>query len=80
MVVLSTDRLGARFGSRQVLRDVTLPPCHGGEVVAVIGPNAAGKSTLSAALPPSCRARANAGLRACAIRSCYRLYAPGPDG
>ncbi|RWL10447.1 ABC transporter ATP-binding protein [Mesorhizobium sp.] len=46
MVVLSTHRLGARFGSRQVLRDVTLPPCHGGEVVAVIGPNAAGKSTL----------------------------------
>lgn len=46
MVVLSTHRLGARFGARQVLRDVTLPPCHGGEVVAVIGPNAAGKSTL----------------------------------
>jgi iron complex transport system ATP-binding protein len=46
MVVLSTHRLGARFGSRQVLRDVTLPPCYGGEVVAVIGPNAAGKSTL----------------------------------
>ncbi|WP_394890484.1 ABC transporter ATP-binding protein [Mesorhizobium sp. AaZ16] len=46
MVVLSTHHLGARFGSRPVLRDVTLPPCHGGEVVAVIGPNAAGKSTL----------------------------------
>ena len=46
MVALSTHRLGARFGSRDVLRDVTIPPCHGGEVVAVIGPNAAGKSTL----------------------------------
>ncbi|GGB03995.1 ferrichrome ABC transporter [Brucella endophytica] len=46
MVVLSTNRLGARFGSREVLRDVTLPPCRGGEVIAIVGPNAAGKSTL----------------------------------
>lgn len=46
MVTLSTHRLGARFGSRQVLHEVSLPTCHGGEVVAIIGPNAAGKSTL----------------------------------
>lgn len=46
MVVLTTHRLTARFGRRQVLHDISLPPCHGGEVVAVIGPNAAGKSTL----------------------------------
>ncbi|MGR3462918.1 MAG: ABC transporter ATP-binding protein [Roseovarius sp.] len=46
MVALSTHCLGARFGSRQVLHEVSLPPCHGGEVVAIIGPNAAGKSTL----------------------------------
>lgn len=46
MVVLSTDRLGVRFGSRDVLRDITLPPCDGGKVVAIVGPNAAGKSTL----------------------------------
>lgn len=46
MVALSTSRLGVKFGARQVLRDVTLARCNGGEVVAVIGPNAAGKSTL----------------------------------
>lgn len=46
MVMLATERLGACYGSTKILRDISLPPCRGGEVVAVIGPNAAGKSTF----------------------------------
>lgn len=46
MVVLSTEALGAVYGARTVLSDVSLPPCHGGEIIALIGSNAAGKSTL----------------------------------
>lgn len=46
MVSLATQALGARRGGRAVLSDVSLPQCRGGEIVALIGPNAAGKSTL----------------------------------
>lgn len=47
-VTLSVRRVGAGYGARRppVLRDVTLPDLHGEKVVAVVGPNAAGKSTL----------------------------------
>ncbi|WP_366143877.1 ABC transporter ATP-binding protein [Pseudomonas sp.] len=34
------------YGSHQVLRDVSLPPLAPGTLTALIGPNAAGKSTL----------------------------------
>lgn len=34
------------YGRRRVLHHITTPPMRGGEVVALIGPNAAGKSTL----------------------------------
>ncbi|AXK52424.1 ABC transporter ATP-binding protein [Pseudomonas protegens] len=34
------------YGSHQVLRDVSLPPLAPGSLTALIGPNAAGKSTL----------------------------------
>ncbi|TCU30832.1 ABC transporter family protein [Rhizobium azibense] len=46
MVVLSTNSLGAVYGARSVLSEVSLPPCHGGKIIALIGANAAGKSTL----------------------------------
>lgn len=46
MVKLSLDAVGVAYGKRQVLLEVTTPDFHRGEVVAVIGPNAAGKSTL----------------------------------
>ncbi|MFC3283741.1 ABC transporter ATP-binding protein [Litchfieldella rifensis] len=46
MVSIRLDDLGARYGRKPLVQDVTTPAFAGGEVVAVIGPNAAGKSTL----------------------------------
>ena len=46
MVTIRLEALGARYGRNLLLRDVTTPSFAGGDVVAVIGPNAAGKSTL----------------------------------
>lgn len=46
MVALALDRVGAAYGSRKVLADVTIGPLEPGTLTAVIGPNAAGKSTL----------------------------------
>jgi len=46
MVMLSLDGLGAGYGTRTILSGVSTPPLRGGELVAVLGPNAAGKSTL----------------------------------
>ena len=47
-VTLSVRGVGAGYGARRppALHGVTLPDLRGGEVVAVVGPNAAGKSTL----------------------------------
>ncbi|MDN3523943.1 ABC transporter ATP-binding protein [Halomonas sabkhae] len=46
MVTLTLDRLTASYGRRPILAEITTPPLEGGQVVAVLGPNAAGKSTL----------------------------------
>ncbi|SDT22922.1 ABC transporter ATP-binding protein [Pseudomonas granadensis] len=46
MVKLQLDNLGARYGQREIIRGVSTAPFLGGQVVAVVGPNAAGKSTL----------------------------------
>jgi len=46
MVKLRLENLGARYGRHTVISAVTTSTFHGGQVVAVIGPNAAGKSTL----------------------------------
>lgn len=46
MVAIRLDGIGASYGSNRILTDVTTPRFEAGEVVAVIGPNAAGKSTL----------------------------------
>ncbi|MBF57259.1 ABC transporter ATP-binding protein [Vreelandella neptunia] len=46
MVTLQLNRVSARYGRRAILEDITTPCFHGGQVVALLGPNAAGKSTL----------------------------------
>lgn len=46
MVTLSANNLSVHLGGKTILNDVSLPKMQGGQVVALIGPNAAGKSTL----------------------------------
>ena len=46
MVALTLKDLGAAYGRRTVLSDVSIEDLTGGSVTAIIGPNAAGKSTL----------------------------------
>ena len=46
MVALQLDDLGAYYGKKLTVSGISTPPLQGGEIVAVIGPNAAGKSTL----------------------------------
>ncbi|MBB3142519.1 ABC transporter ATP-binding protein [Halomonas organivorans] len=46
MVTLTLDRLSARYGRRRILSEISTPSFAGGQVVALLGPNAAGKSTL----------------------------------
>lgn len=46
MVKIRLEGVGAVYGRHRVLSDISTPVFNGGQVVAVIGPNAAGKSTL----------------------------------
>ncbi|MFT4181146.1 MAG: ABC transporter ATP-binding protein [Rhizobium sp.] len=46
MVALALDTIGASYGKAKVLSDVTMGDLAAGSVTAIIGPNAAGKSTL----------------------------------
>lgn len=46
MVALTLDRVGARYGRKTIVADVSTGLLRGGQLTAVIGPNAAGKSTL----------------------------------
>lgn len=46
MVKIQLENLGARYGQREIISGVTTSTFIGGQVVAVVGPNAAGKSTL----------------------------------
>lgn len=43
---LQLTDVGVRYGKQEVLAGVTTPVLKGGEITAVIGPNAAGKSSL----------------------------------
>ncbi|WP_341987618.1 ABC transporter ATP-binding protein [Azorhizobium sp. AG788] len=47
---LSIQRLSAGYGRRPVIGDLTLAPFAPGQLTALVGPNAAGKSTLLRAL------------------------------
>ncbi|WDR02835.1 ABC transporter ATP-binding protein [Devosia algicola] len=46
MVSLQLDNVGAAYGRKAIVSGVSVPAIGAGAVVAVIGPNAAGKSTL----------------------------------
>ncbi len=46
VVSLSLSDIGARYGRADVVAGITTPPLRGGELTALIGPNAAGKSSL----------------------------------
>lgn len=46
MVSIQLQDLGATYGQRSIIHGVTTARFIGGQVVAVVGPNAAGKSTL----------------------------------
>ena len=46
MVSLQLENLGAGYGQRTVISGVSTAPLLGGQLIAVVGPNAAGKSTL----------------------------------
>lgn len=46
MVTIALDNIGAYYGRRLTVEGVSTPRFSSGEIVAVIGPNAAGKSTL----------------------------------
>lgn len=46
MVTLRLEGVGASYGGREVLSGISTPVLEGGQVVALLGPNAAGKSTL----------------------------------
>ncbi|RVV98326.1 ABC transporter ATP-binding protein [Mesobaculum littorinae] len=46
MVSLALEQVGARYGRREILSDATCAPVAGGGLTALVGANAAGKSTL----------------------------------
>lgn len=46
MVTLQLNGVSARYGRHSILEGITTPCFQGGQVVALLGPNAAGKSTL----------------------------------
>lgn len=46
MVSLLLDQVGVRYGKVDVVSGISAPELRGGELTAVIGPNAAGKSSL----------------------------------
>lgn len=47
---LQLDQLNAGYGGRRVINGITLPAVAPGRLVALVGPNAAGKSTLLKAI------------------------------
>ncbi|TPP05960.1 ABC transporter ATP-binding protein [Rhizobium glycinendophyticum] len=46
MVALRLEAVGAQYGRHRIFSDITTSDISGGALTAVIGPNAAGKSTL----------------------------------
>lgn len=55
---LNIQQLNAAYGGNNVLHDITLPDIPAGSVTVLLGPNAAGKSTLFKALSGSIKSHA----------------------
>lgn len=53
---LRVENLTFGYGNSTVLQDITLPVMRSGQVTAIVGPNAAGKSTLLKCIAGICRA------------------------
>lgn len=49
-MTLAIEQVSAGYGRRRVMQDLSLPPIATGTVTALVGPNAAGKSTLLRAI------------------------------
>ncbi|MHA6344259.1 ABC transporter ATP-binding protein [Roseivivax sp. CAU 1761] len=78
MVALALDRVGARYGRRQILTDATTPDIAGGALTALVGANAAGKSTLFRRIAGQLRGSGSVSLRG-ATRADLR-YMPQDTG
>lgn len=50
MTTLTVSDVSIRYGKRQVIAGLSLPPLQAGQVTVLAGPNAAGKSTLLRAI------------------------------
>lgn len=48
--MLAVDSLSVAYGSRRILKGLSLPAFERGQLTAIVGPNAAGKSTLLKAI------------------------------
>ncbi|SMH36130.1 ABC transporter ATP-binding protein [Mesorhizobium australicum] len=59
---LTVSNLSAGYARGEVLKSLSLPPCLSGTVTAIIGPNAAGKTTLLRAIAGLLPARGEARL------------------
>lgn len=59
---LTVSNLSAGYARGEVLKGLSLPPCLSGTVTAIIGPNAAGKTTLLRAIAGLLPARGEARL------------------
>lgn len=62
MVSLALDRIGARYGRREILSDASTPVIEGGALTALVGANAAGKSTLFRRIAGQLRGAGTVGL------------------
>lgn len=57
---LQLEHLSVSYGSKRIIRDLTLSPIKAGQVTALVGPNGAGKTTLLRAIAGLLRASGSA--------------------
>ncbi|MCW2307690.1 ABC transporter ATP-binding protein [Rhodobium gokarnense] len=72
MAVMTVRDVDVRLGGRPILSQVSLPPLQPGRLTALIGPNAAGKSTLLRALIGAIPARGTIAIDGTEVRNIDR--------